>query len=71
MDLTSIYRPIEQELKEIDRVLTTAMKKSKNQSIGRMGSFLLQSPGKRIRPALVLLSAKAADQSKAFHLLDV
>jgi len=59
MKLNQIYPPIEKELKEIERALETSLKQSKNQSILKMGSFLLESPGKRIRPALVILSSKA------------
>lgn len=60
MQLSQIYQPIEKELKWIEEVLETSLKKSKNQSILTMSSFLLESPGKRIRPALVILSAKAS-----------
>lgn len=59
MELKNIYRPIERELKVIEEVLEASLKESKDQSILRMGSFLLDPPGKRIRPALVILSAKA------------
>lgn len=60
MKLNQIYQPIEKELKEIERVLEVSLKQSKNQSILRIGNFLLESPGKRIRPALVILSAKVS-----------
>lgn len=72
MELENIYRPIEKELKIIEKVLEGALKKSKNRTILKISNFLLESPGKRIRPALVILSAKATlnqQQSTISHKL--
>lgn len=60
MNLRQIYQPIEKELKEIEEILAISLKESKNKSILEMCNFLLESPGKRIRPALVILSSKAS-----------
>ncbi|MHC4645258.1 MAG: polyprenyl synthetase family protein [Planctomycetota bacterium] len=60
MRLEEIYRPIADELKTVEDVLVLSIKESKNRSILAMSDFLLESPGKRIRPALVILSEKAA-----------
>lgn len=60
MELDQIYRPIKKELEEMEEVLETSLTRSKNQSILKMSRFLLKFPGKRIRPALAILSAKAA-----------
>jgi len=60
MNLEQIYQPIEDDLKTVEDFLASAIKESKNQSILAMSNFLLESPGKRIRPALVILSEKAA-----------
>jgi octaprenyl-diphosphate synthase len=59
MSLEQIYEPISDEMATVERKLTAAVRESKNESILEMGDFLLASPGKRIRPALVILSAKA------------
>lgn len=58
--LNEIYEPIKNDLGKIDGLIESSIRKSENSSITNIGSFLLESPGKRIRPALVLLSAKAA-----------
>jgi len=59
MSLERIYKPIADELKTVEHSLAAAVRESKNSSILVMSDFLLESPGKRIRPALVILSAKA------------
>ena len=53
MDISQIYRPIKKEMKEIEDILITALKDSKNESILKLCGFLLDYPGKRIRPAMV------------------
>jgi octaprenyl-diphosphate synthase len=60
MELSQIYRPIEKELKGVEKLLTSALDASKNKSIMKVNRFLLESGGKRLRPALVILSAKSA-----------
>lgn len=60
MDLRDIYQPIQKELKEIEDILAVSLNGSKNKSILGMCDFLLGSPGKRIRPALLILSGKAS-----------
>lgn len=64
MKLGSIYRPIENELERMEEILASSLKKSKSKSILGMGKFLLESPGKRIRPALVILSARASSEHR-------
>jgi octaprenyl-diphosphate synthase len=65
MNLKEIYRPVAEELKAVEDFLTSAIKESKNQSILAMSDSLLESLGKRIRPALVILSEKAASAGKS------
>ncbi|MGQ9798739.1 MAG: polyprenyl synthetase family protein [Ignavibacterium sp.] len=50
----------EEERKKIDKMLTSSLKKRKPKSLYEPASYILQSSGKRLRPLLVLLSAKAA-----------
>jgi geranylgeranyl pyrophosphate synthase len=60
MQLKEICRPIAKELEQVEEVLETSIKDSRNRSIIKMGNFLLKPAGKRIRPALTILSARAA-----------
>ena len=59
MHLKEIYRPIRNELTEIEHMIRFRIESSANASIVEMGGYLLRSGGKRLRPALVTLSAKA------------
>lgn len=64
MKLEQIYEPIADDLESVERFLTLSIKQSKNRSILAMSNYLLEGPGKRIRPALVILSEKAASAGK-------
>ncbi|MHC4191554.1 MAG: polyprenyl synthetase family protein [Planctomycetota bacterium] len=64
MELQEIYHPIADELKTVQDFLVSSIKESKNQSILAMSNFLLESSGKRIRPALVILSERAASAGR-------
>ncbi len=59
MQLKEIYYPIRKELEEVSKVIESSLFKTKHESILKINRFLLESPGKRLRPALVFLSAKA------------
>jgi octaprenyl-diphosphate synthase len=67
MELKSIYQPIRDELIEVDRALKNSLKNTKRKSILRINNYLLDAEGKRLRPALVLLSAKATSQHSSFN----
>ncbi|MBI5144503.1 MAG: polyprenyl synthetase family protein [Candidatus Omnitrophica bacterium] len=60
MELKKIYNPIKSDLKKVDKILEDAFRRTRNNSILKVTDYLLESPGKKIRPALVILSAKAA-----------
>ena len=64
MNLEKIYQPIAEDLKKVERFLQVSVKESKNQSIRQMSNSLLESGGKRLRPALVILSEKAASADR-------
>lgn len=49
----------ENERKKVNHILSNALKKRKPASLYEPGSYILNSGGKRLRPLLVLLSAKA------------
>ncbi len=70
MQLREIYRPISKELTEVERMMGSSIKSSGNTSILTLGSYLLHSGGKRLRPALVTLSARAAMGDKPAEMLD-
>jgi len=59
-ELKQVYQRIEKDLKKVNELIVESFKKSENRSIMKMGGFLTASPGKRIRPALAILSAKAS-----------
>lgn len=65
MKLTQIYRPIEKELIDVEQVLKIRLKSSRHKSILEINNYLLDAGGKRLRPALVLLSAKASQGQSA------
>lgn len=56
LNYLSLY---ETERKNINKILSTAVKKRKPESLYEPGSYILNSSGKRLRPLLVLFSAKA------------
>jgi len=57
MRLKKIYSPVEKELNGVNAVLRASLSGSKNGPIAKINKFLLGVPGKRLRPALVVLSA--------------
>ncbi len=58
--LARIFRPISADLQAAQKRLTAALRDTHDPSVREIVDFLLESPGKRIRPALALLSAGAA-----------
>ncbi|MFC1677521.1 polyprenyl synthetase family protein [Planctomycetota bacterium] len=64
MNLEQIYQPISDDLEKVERFLQVSIKESKNPSILKMSQSLLETGGKRLRPALVILSERAASVGK-------
>lgn len=60
MKLKEIFRPIEKELLEVEKVLENSLRSTGYKSILEMNNYLLNARGKRLRPALFILSAKAS-----------
>lgn len=60
MQLKEIYHPISKELNQVEEVIKASLSETRNSSILKVNRFLLESGGKRMRPALVILSAKAS-----------
>ena len=69
MELKEIYRPISRELKQVQSRLNAALQSS-DRSISRLARYAVKSPGKQLRPALLLLSAKTGgrDLRRAIEL---
>lgn len=60
MNLDAIYRPIRKELKAVEGGIAAVLARPKEKSFVDISRFLLKSPGKRLRPALLLLAGCAA-----------
>jgi octaprenyl-diphosphate synthase len=72
MQLREIYHSIEREMTDVERVLRVSLMSSSSKSILKIGGYLLGVKVKRLRPALVILSAKTIlkQESKAtYHQL--
>ncbi len=65
MLLKEIYKPVEKQLIQIEDLLRNSLEKSRRRSILKINNYMLVSPGKRLRPALVALSNKAVSASNA------
>lgn len=61
--LAQIFHPIVANLGAVERHLSRILGDARDDAVREIVDFLLASPGKRIRPALVLLSAGAADET--------
>jgi len=65
MQLKEIYRPIEKELANVEKMLSVSIESSEHKSILKISNYLLHAGGKRLRPALAILSAKATGHHMA------
>ncbi len=62
MDLHAIYRPVETELLKVEESLA-AIAQSSDPAIAEVISDVLGAGGKRLRPALLLIAARACNYS--------
>lgn len=58
-ELQDIYGPIKEDMKAVNTILQAALSYPHSEAIDKLGQHLLESPGKRLRPALTLLNAHA------------
>ena len=65
MLLKDIYKPVEKQLIQIEDLLRNSLERSRRKSILKINNYMLISPGKRLRPALVALSSKAVSATQA------
>ena len=66
--LQQAYAPIRKELDEVEELLRRELR-SQNAFVDRLAKHGFRLGGKRLRPALVLLAAKAAGRLKSDHLV--
>ncbi len=59
-DLAQIVHPIFADLQRVQEHLVATFADARDPAVREIVDFLLETPGKRLRPALVLLSARAA-----------
>jgi len=65
MQLKEIYQPIQKELSDVEQMLRCSLGASKYESILEITNYLLDAKGKRIRPALIIISTKASRRASA------
>ena len=63
MQLSEIYKPIEEDLAGVEDVLSVCLA-IEDKLICEVSRYVLSASGKRLRPALVLLSSKIGDKGK-------
>lgn len=69
MKLNSILSPVQDDMRAVDQVIKDRLA-SDVVLINQLAGYLINSGGKRLRPAITLLSARAAGyQGEAHHLL--
>jgi len=62
--LRQVFCCVADDMEATEKHLAATLRDTKDASVRQIVDFLLESPGKRIRPALVLLSAKAAGAAR-------
>lgn len=58
--LARIFHPVRLDLGAVERRLAATLAETSDPAVREIADFLLECPGKRLRPALVLLCARAA-----------
>jgi heptaprenyl diphosphate synthase len=58
--LAQVFRPVSCDLQAVQERLAETLRNTNDPFIREIVDYLLESPGKRVRPALALLSARAA-----------
>ncbi|MBI5400139.1 polyprenyl synthetase family protein [Candidatus Saganbacteria bacterium] len=71
MELKKIYRPIARELRQVEKKLQRLFDNVDDDFIASLGNYVVRKPGKRLRPALALLSAKFGRGEPAKKIVDL
>lgn len=67
MQLEAIIKPVQDSFQAVDALIVESLH-SKASLINDLGEYILQSGGKRIRPLVVLLIAKACGFEGTHHI---
>lgn len=67
MDIQSIYSLIEKDLADVDKLIQTRLQ-SDVALINQLGYYIINSGGKRLRPAIAILSARACGYEDDKHI---
>lgn len=67
MDIQSIYSLIEKDLADVDKLIQTRLQ-SDVALINQLGYYIINSGGKRLRPAIAILSARACGYEGDKHI---
>ncbi len=65
MNLTDIYEPIKMELKRVEDILAERLGQRGLGVMSEISQYLLSAKGKRLRPALAILSARASSKRQS------
>ncbi len=65
--LKRIFGPVSADLRAVDECLNRTLRSPRDAVVREIVSSLLQTPGKRMRPALVLLASRAASGEQNGH----
>ena len=67
MDLSAIRAPVQEDVRAVDELILRRLESSVV-LINQIGHYIVSSGGKRLRPLLVLLSARACGYTESRHL---
>ena len=65
MQLKDIYHPIQKDLMDVEKALRANLENTNIKPVLGISEYLLGAQGKRLRPALLILSARATQQQPA------
>ena len=65
--IKTVLAPIAQDLIAVERILTLELKQSQSPMVSEIGTYISEAGGKRIRPALLMLMAKALGYEGNLH----
>lgn len=60
--MSAVYEPVSKDLRAVEECLKWVFSSSSDPVIVEMGNFLMSSPGKRIRPSLMLLMCESVSR---------
>src|SRR3569832_2377726 len=67
MDIQAVYALVAEDMRAVNRLIAARLS-SEVALINQMGQYIISSGGKRLRPILVLLSARAFGYQGPYHI---